>query len=168
MRKLVLGLIALTSVQFAFVTYMMVLQSPMEATKEPVLIQPAPNTQELVRLDHSNAPVEVVSKPEVVAPRTEPRHITPARFAVRAPEPVAKLDGSLAAAASKPAFTPATSTAAAGDFESVVIRYNPKPDTVDCETRELAKPKKRSYVAKAISVIKKPWDGLKAIGSKLN
>jgi hypothetical protein len=54
------------------------------------------------------------------------------------------------------------------DFETVVIRYNRNPNASNCDTPDIPKVKKRSYLAKAAPVIKKPWGWLKALGSKLN
>lgn len=165
MRKLVLGLIALTSIQFAFVTYMMVLQSPTEVTQEAAPPKPAPINHEPVK---PNDATEIVSSPEPVAPRIEPRPNRSRPVPLAVSEPVAKLARPSTISVAKPAFVPDTSKPAAGDFESVVIRFDRSVDVADCETHETSKPKKRSYIAKAIPVIKKPWDWLKAIGSKLN
>jgi hypothetical protein len=60
MRKLVLGIIALVSVQFAFVTYMIVLQQPqaLELAVAPGNPQPSAATADLVRTVDGSGAVE--------------------------------------------------------------------------------------------------------------
>ncbi|PYS98014.1 MAG: hypothetical protein DMF63_18350 [Acidobacteria bacterium] len=156
MRKLVLGIIALVTVQFAFVTYTMLLSSSAEPIDEVAMLRPLPAASH-----HIASTAETVTESETVAPPKQQR-----RNGAIAP---AKRVASTEIRAAKPAFMPAPSEpASSSEFENVVIRYNRNPNDSDCEFRGFPKSKKRSYIAKAGPAIKKPWDWLKAIGSKLN
>ena len=64
--------------------------------------------------------------------------------------------------------------AAQKPLESITITY-PKPNPTSGESennlstaRLVAKPEKRSFVAKSVSVMKKPYDWIKALGSRIN
>ena len=62
--------------------------------------------------------------------------------------------------------------AAQKHFESITISY-PKPTNGESESdqyiaRLVSKPEKRSFVAKSVSVMKKPYDWIKALGSRIN
>lgn len=161
MRKLVLGIIALVSMQFAFVTYMMVLRSPMERTSAPAPTQPGSSNQDPIRTDHLNSVVEEVRKPEVPVFRNESLSTTTRRAET-------KVDLRSAKRLSKRPAAPAK-TAGPIAFENVIIRYNRNPDNLACDTRDTPKSKnKRSFMAKAGHVIKKPWGWMKSVGSKLN
>lgn len=180
MRKLVLGIIALISVQFAFVTYMMVLQSPMELTDATAPTQQVRRNPYLARIEHFTSSNEVVPEPEVALSATEPRHFRAHRMAEQfVPERSVRRSRSFVKYASKPAFsTPSSRPASPDDFQSVVISYNRNVRTNDCDSREtpktyapetpVAKAKKRSYLAKASPVIKKPWEWIKTVASRLN
>lgn len=178
MRKLVLGILALISVQFAFVTYMMVLQSPTQLANAPVQIEPRPVNPDPVRVPETAIPPEILPEREVAASRLEPRHTLPQRHVSSLPEQAARVNNTYTTRVSMPAFErvpsgpafqPAPPRASAPvAFENVVIRYDRNAATSDCETREIPKAKKRSYLAKASPVVKKPWEWIKAIGSKLN
>jgi len=169
MRKLVLGILALVSVQFAFVTYMMIQQSPMELASAPVQTERWRTNRGLVQIDELNNAAEVVREPEAVVSPTGPRQTTARPLAANVPERVGKLDRPEVSFVSKPAFDLAPSKAApSGEFASVVILYDRGPNIPDYETRETSKSKKRSFIAKAFPVIKKPWEWIKSVGSKLN
>jgi hypothetical protein len=179
MRKLVLGIIALISVQFAFVTYMMVLQSPMQLTDGTAPTQPVRRNPYLARIEHFTTSNEVVPQPDVEAPAAEPRHAYTLRVAEPVvPERAAKRYHRLVNHVSKPAFAIPPRSAAPVEFESVVISYHRPSKPFDCPTRDtpktftpetpIAKAKKRSYLAKASPVIKKPWEWIKTVASKLN
>ncbi len=169
MRKLVLGIIFLISVQFAFVTYMMVQQFPVQLAEAPIQTEPSPNTSHPVQIPEVNNSPEIRTEPETAAPGLGPRHTNRGRQISIVPERAARVEKPTLIHVSKPAFKPTPSrTAAPVEFENVVIRYNRDPDSSDCEVREIPKTKKRSYVAKAVPVLKKPWEWMKAIGSKLN
>jgi hypothetical protein len=179
MRKLVLGIIALISVQFAFVTYMMVLQSPTELTDGAAPTQPVPRIPRLTPIYHTTSPETAVPTTEIAALQVEPvpflrtanEHTALERSARRERLPVRH--------ASKPAFSLASSKPTGPvEFESVVISYNRNVRTSDCDLHEtpkaspretlVAKTRKRSYLAKASPVIKKPWEWIKTVASKLN
>jgi len=169
MRKLVLGIIALIAVQFAFVTYTILLKSSAELVDDLAMAQPVPYMPDLVKIDPLVDSTGLVTEPETVIRPVEPDNPKTNRIVPTVPERTAKRQGSPETRGSKAAFVPAPAdTASPGDFESVVIRYNRNPSVSDCESRDAPKTKKRSYLAKAGPVIKKPWDWLKAIGSKLN
>ena len=59
-------------------------------------------------------------------------------------------------------------------FESITITYTkPNPTNGESETNQytarlVSKPEKRSFVAKSVSVMKKPYDWVKSLGSRIN
>jgi hypothetical protein len=179
MRKLVLGIIALISVQFAFVTYMMVLQSPMELTDATPPTQQVRHNPYLARIEHFTSSNEVVPGPEVALPATEPQLTHIYRVAEQiVPERSARRYHRLVSHVSKPAFPAPSRFAAPVEFENVVISYTRNSKPFDCPNHETpitntleapkVKLKKRSYLAKASPVIKKPWEWIKTVASKLN
>ena len=178
MRKLVLGIIALVAVQFAFVTYTMLLKSSGELIDGQAISRPVLNNPVLVKIDETVKPAE----PEVAAIPVEPRH-SRMKVAPIVSDRTAKREFSRRTRTPKPAFPPRRSeTASQTEFTPVVIRYNRYPkapapvivcsnrdtDPPERATLEVAKIKKRNYIAKVIPILKKPWDWLKFIGSKLN
>jgi hypothetical protein len=174
MRKLVLGIIALVAVQFAFVTYMMVLQPPVDVARTETRHDP-------VRTDAVNGPAEAepLESPELpesdaAAPIAEPTHtrqISVASNASNAHQRVAKPVRPSTRRVARPAFDAAPSRPAGPEeFRSVVISYNRKPSASDCEAPAVpatTAPAKRADVAKTVPVFKKPWKWIKALGSKL-
>ena len=165
MRELVLGILVLLCVQFAFVSYTM-LQSQLELASVRLQQEPAPVTPDLSWIDDLNESGQTTPAAKVEVPlREEPR-----RHLTRPPADVRKQRTSAHHQSVRPGSvtrvehnTPKTSS-----FESVVIRYNPNPDAITCDSSEIPRAKKRSYVAKAMPVIKKPLGWIKALGSKLN
>lgn len=169
MRKIVLGITALIAIQFAFITYMMVLQSRTELTSAPAPAADRPAGPDHIRIGDLNDSADVALDPEVAVPESGSQAERALDPAATVPNRAAKLDAQFVRRISKPAFNSATSRPAnPGEFQSVVIRYNRNPDTEDCETPEGSNPKKRSLFAKAGPVFKQPWKWMKAVGSKLN
>ena len=175
MRKLVLGILALVSVQFAFVTYMMVRRpyvelasQPPQATSPAVAVNPDP----LVLQDDSDVDVPrnvVPLEKEAPITHSRTRPSRPVNAAANVPRHELVTARPSVRRQSKPAFdaVPSKISAPVG-FRNVVIRYNRDPHLSDCEIREVPKAKKRSYIARAAPVLKKPWGWIKAAGSKLN
>ncbi len=179
MRKLVLGIIALISVQFAFVTYMMVLQSPMDLTDETAPMRQIRRNPYLARIEHFTSSNEVVPQIEVAPPANEPQLAHTFRVAEHAlPERAARRYHRLTGRVFKPAFPAPSRSASPVKFENVVISYNRTTRPFDCPAHDTPstdmdetpkmKTKKRSYLAKAAPVIKKPWEWIKTVASKLN
>jgi hypothetical protein len=176
MRKLVLGIIAVGLAQFAFVNYLD-LQSPIELAVAPVQKYPPAANPDLNLLESpTDSAVTMPDPPELVS-RPRPRRTGTNLRAASVPEQAAKLDDPVVIHIPEPsAYRAPIQTAAPPEFQSVVIRYNGKPETSDCGAPDIPKPrkpsfiepKKRSFIAKAVPVIKKPWDWIKALGSKLN
>jgi len=166
MRNLVLGIIALVAVQFAFVTYTMLLQSSDRLMGDLAVSQPVVINPDVVTMDQAANAIELVTEPGIAAPPIEPRTQMPLRVT---PPVTAKREVTYESRVSKPAFIPAPSDSAPPrEFAPVVIRYNRNPVPLDCESREEPKTKRRADIAKSRPMIKRPWDWLKAIGSKLN
>ena len=165
MRKLVLGIIAVICVQFAFVNFT-VLQSPLDLSTAPVQNEADLRDVSTIESGDSKDLGEPVPGTVVADLPVEPRVVRARRVAVDAPQYVAARATSVRRA-SRPILEPAPiRNAAPSDFETVVIRYDRGPDISDCETREIPKSKKRSYIAKA--VFQKPWEWIKSVGSKLH
>ena len=169
MRKIILGIMALIAIQFAFVTYMMVLQSPAELASAPAPAELRSVRPDLIRVDDWNDSADVALDPEAPVPESGRQAARTLRPAATVPNRASKLDAPSVRRISKPAFNPASSRPAnPSEFQSVVIRYNRNADTEACETPEVSKPKKRSLIAKATPAFKQPWKWMKAVGSKLN
>ena len=170
MRKLVLGIVTAVCVQLLFVGYNM-LRTPVELATAPVQMEPRPAPPAPVSVDNPENTAAVTPEPKIVASRRiEPKHTQIRRSVANPPVQTAVLGARSVTPVSKPRFSRFQSdTTRPAEFESVVIRYNRNPaDLSDCEPADISKPKKRSYLAKALPVIKKPWGWLKALGSKLN
>ncbi len=160
---------ALVAIQFAFVTYMMVLRSPLELTSAPAPSAHRPAGPHHIRVDDWNDSADVVLDPEVPVPESGKQAERALLPAATVPNKASKLDAPFVRRISRPAFAQAASRPAnPSEFQSVVIRYNRNADTADCETPEVTKPKKRSLIAKASPAFKQPWKWMKAVGSKLN
>ena len=177
MRKLILGIFAVVCVQFAFVIYT-TLQSPMEVAVGPVhsdpqiaLVDPGPTESEATEesMPQTDEPSAIV-EPQ---PVDRPNHSDVPRrslTSVRADEPRPSRSRVEEPVRRSAEYFPATSElpAQAGGFETVVINYDRSGAISDCGIEEAPKPRKRSYIAKAAPVIKKPWEWLKSVGSRLN
>jgi hypothetical protein len=166
-------------VQFAFVTYMMVLQSPIELTNGAAPTRPIPRIPRHTPIYHNTSPEGAIPTTEIAALQVEPAHFRRAVVEHVVAERAARHDRLSVRHASKPAFSLDSSKPTGPvEFESVVIRYNRNVKTSDCDAHEaprtypretlMAKTRKRSYLAKASPVIKKPWEWIKTVASKLN
>jgi hypothetical protein len=165
MRKLVLGIIALLSVQFAFVTYMMVLQAPriVELSPAPAQVQPTAERADVTPHAERDEP-----SPEVATPPAASQAAMTA-LVRNGSDRVLKSPVLIRSDSRRPAFSRTLKPVRSrDDFKTVVIRYNRNPDSTDCEPLHLPRTKKRPYLAKALPVIKRPWEWMKAVGSKLN
>ena len=168
MRKLVLGIIALVAVQFAFVTYTMLHKSSPDVIESRAIPQPVLNNPEIIKIDETSTAASVRTEPGGVAVpiyhRDRKKNLT---RIVRERTPNRQLFSRIRTW--KPAFARATSNAVSpASFAPIVIRYNRMPDAPDCEPREVLKPKKPIYTEKSTPVKRKPWWWLKAIASRLN
>lgn len=161
MRKIILGILALLSVQFAFVTYMMVLQSPVELTAT----EPNPIHRQPIRV--TDAPRDEAPEPETEVSSVEPLSAEPASVAAAPHTTASRVVRPSKRSSSRPAFDPAPAQGLRpGEFKSVVIRYNRNAATSDCD-HEISKPRERALVAKAGPAFK-PWKWVKSVASKLN
>jgi hypothetical protein len=174
MRKLVLGILALVAIQFAFITYMMVWQPRVEPTGQlsQAPSTAAPNAGSSVPNENliGDPSPEVTPEREVLLARTPPRPTRVKDVPVNVREQSPTITRAPAFRQSRPAFEPARYKVASRplEFRNVVISYNRNPSMSDCEIREAPRARKRSYIAKATPVLKKPWQWIKAVGSKLN
>ena len=176
MRKLVLGIIAVGLAQLAIVNYLD-LQSPIELAVAPVQKYPS-----AAKPDHRSVNDPIDSAVPMPAPpgmvsRSRPHRTGTYLRAANVPEQPAKVyDPVVIRIPESSANRIPTQTAAPAEFQNVVIRYNGNPETSDCGAPDIPKPKKpsfiepkrRSFVAKAVPIIKKPWEWIKTLGSKLN
>ena len=178
MRKLILGILAVFCVQFAFVIFT-TLQSPLDVAVAPIYSDPKteiPNFEpaETVVADDIDSALPVPG--DAAAASDEPT-AADERFAARprssrpAARPVAieTEQTRIQTPENRPAryFTD-NSESVGGAYETVVISYDRSSAISDCQMNEIPKAKKRSYIAKAAPVIKKPWEWIKAVGSKFN
>ena len=172
MRKLVLGIIAVVCVQFAFVIYTQ-LQSPLDlAAVSEFTPSPSVNMDPswLVELDRSGLPApEPAARPVRVEPQRSiefapaPRVTEPAYLPA---EPrLARHLGDRSFRRTKAYFTDPPE-AAPGDFETVVISYNRASEFADCDRFDPPKAKKRSVIPRA-AVIKKPVEWVRSLATKL-
>lgn len=167
MSKLVLGIIAVGLLQVAFVAY--------THLEQPLTVAMLPEQPE--------AGAEVVPSliPETPVSRstndTEPA-VTPTKARFSREETSDSRDQVLASRTStnsravdagRVAAFDRERTARPGDFSTVVISYSGnRAESPACDIPSAPKPKNRSLMAKAAPVVKKPWEFIKAIGSKLN
>ncbi len=177
MRKLVLGILAVFCLQFAFVIFT-TLQSPLDVAVAPIYFDPRteiPSFEPAVTVGTEDAESILPESEDAVA-SVEPaaadeKFIAPSRRSRSAVRSVA-IEGEkplVEAPEKRPArYFTSDSESAAGVYETVVISYDRSSAISDCEMNETPKAKKRSYIAKAAPVIKKPWEWIKAVGSKFN
>ena len=176
MRKLIFGIFAVVCVQFAFVIYT-ALQSPVEVAVGPIYMEPpaeyvaddlqeSADPQVAVEEDTKDPSVEPSREIELPQRRPSERSTSSARTAGPV-DPTPRIEANPGRVAEQ--FT-AERPYTTGDFETVVISYNRDPEVSNCDKDkfEPPQPKKRSYIAKAAPVVKKPWEWIKSIGSKLN
>ena len=164
-------------VQFAFVIYMS-LQSPMEVAVGPVHSDPQIALSDPLPTEPDSTEETTPESDEPVT-GAEPQPVEASTASVEPRRPAT----SVGVAESRPTrsrveepvrrtaeYFPAApdSRSQAGVFETVVISYDRSAAISDCDIQEAPKPRKRSYIAKAAPVIKKPWEWIKSIGSKLN
>lgn len=176
MRNLVLGIIAVICVQFAFVNYME-LQAPLDVAVAPVFSEPTPPAHvDLAWIEELNMSARAPVEKESIALNETRRSIDSDRILEPRFNGDPERPATLRAARprlSPPAKTPAerfpdhSRTAPAGGFETVVISYNRAPENPICTTYDPPKTRKRSYIARAAPIVKKPWEWMKAVGSKL-
>ena len=178
MRKLVLGIIAVVCVQFAFVIFMN-LQAPLDLAAGPITPDPSANETDLGWIDELDRTVHHRSELVPTLNTTE-RNVRAQAPPTRRtsspvlPRPSQKRNG---AVAKKYIYFPEPEEASPSDFETVVISYNRPafisarderaPQVSDCEKVAAPTVKKRSYFSKAAPVVKKPWEVMKSIASKL-
>ena len=178
MRKLVLGIIAVVCVQFAFVNYME-LQSPLELAIAPVFTAPTAVNTDLSWIEELDRSPLTSPEPEsVAAAPVETRRRDEGSPRNRSTQPVVNTDrpepfrtaqpSTDLSVRRNPAYLPARyESPAPGEFETVVISYNRSPEMSACDRFDTPKTKKRSYIAKAAPAVKKPWEWMKSVASKL-
>lgn len=174
MWKLILGIIAVVCVQFAFVNFI-TLRPYLDFAAGPVYVELASVEPDLAPTD------ELISSPAPAEKPAVPDHVASTIKAARARIDRSRFTATTASAApavvkpvalrsdgpsSERGFEP-PQPAAPGDFEAVVIRYNRDSAISDCDRVEPSKPKRRSYIARSAPLVKKPWDWIKAAGSRL-
>jgi hypothetical protein len=158
---------------------MMVLQSPIELTNGAAPAQPIPRIPRITPIYHNTNSEDTVPTTEIAALQVEPAHLRRSVLVHTVVERTAKHDRLSVRHASKPAFSLASPKPTGPvEFESVVISYNRNVKKTDCDAHEAprtlpretltAKTRKRSYLAKASPVIKKPWEWIKTVASRLN
>lgn len=167
MSKLVLGIIAVGLLQVAFVAY--------THLEQPLTVAMLPEQPE-ARADV--LPSLITETPVSRATNDFEREATPTKARYSWEESQDTRDQVLASKpTTKPRAVDAGSitgfererSARSGDFSTVVISYTgSRTESPVCDTPSTQKPKNRSLMAKAAPVVKKPWEFIKAIGSKLN
>ena len=176
MRKLVLGIFAVVCVQFAFVIYT-ALQSPLDLAVGPIFSDMIAD-RTATDLDETPA-APVVDESENEGSGSEPSKKLESRQPshperAEAPERDQRSTDRTSPVEARPIRSDegfeTLRTAAPNDFETVVISYDRSPEISECDKirYDAPQPKKRSYIAKAAPVVKKPWEWIKAVGSKLN
>ena len=177
MRKLILGILAVFCVQFAFVIFT-ALQSPLEVAVAPIFSDPKTEIPHFEPAETADADDVDAGSPEAEdsaaaaeSRAADERFMAPSRRPRPAARPAVIESGSpgfQAAEKRSAQYFTTERESAAGLYETVVISYDRSPAISDCEMKETPKTKKRSYIAKAAPVIKKPWEWIKAVGSKFN
>jgi hypothetical protein len=167
MTKLVFGIIAIGVLQLVFVAYTS-LDEPLTVAMLPE--QPPVPTQILPSLDPELPPTHDPATTEDERAANDPARSAKQFLSSTRPENTAAPSGTapIVRQPARSGFQPAQAARPA-DFDTVVISYTGRQtETPACDTPATAKPKSRSLMAKAAPVVKKPWDLIKAIGSKLN
>ena len=175
MRKLVLGILAVFCLQFAFVIFT-ALQSPLEVAVAPIYSDLSTGflnfepSETAVADDVDATLTETEDTIETAKPKAvNERLIASPRRSQPAARPAAdETAASVQATEKRPARYFTESSDPAGVFATVVISFDRSSAISDCEMNEIPKAKKRSYIAKAAPVIKKPWEWIKAVGSKFD
>ncbi len=167
MLKLVLGIIAVGLLQVAFVAYTH-LEQPLTVAMLPE--QPEAGADALPSLNTEPLDLRATDNTERPATPTRARlsreksSDSPGQLLVSKPT-----TNSREVRAGRVAGFERERSARSGDFSTVVISYSGnRAESPACDIPSTAKPKNRSLMAKAAPVVKKPWEFIKAIGSKLN
>lgn len=168
MKKQVVAIIAVALVQGVFVGYTM-LQSPLSATIAPVLNASPFAPIDLADLEIPDPLTAPAAESAADATPSNQRRVIKTRFAARkgiyarTATPRTTFGKLSAAATHRPKeATPKF------PFETIVIRYNGRPEPSETFVADAHEPKKRSQLAKVGRVLKMPWKWVSAIGSKLN
>ena len=167
MTKLVLGIIAVGLLQVAFVAYTH-LEQPLTVAMLPE--QPEAGAEVVPSLIPETPVPSATDDTEWEATPTKarypPEESQETRDQVLASKPTTN---SRAVDVGRVAGFDRERTARPGDFSTVVISYTgSRAESSACDIPSTPKPKNRSLMAKAAPVVKKPWEFIKAIGSKLN
>jgi len=167
MSKLVLGIIAVGLLQVAFVAYTH-LEQPLTVAMLPE--QPEAGAEALPSLITETPVSRATDDPEraVTLSKTQFSWEESSVTSERVLASKTSTNSRAVDAGRDVGFEPERS-ARSGDFNTVVISYTGnRAESSECDTPSTQKPKSRSLMAKAAPVVKKPWEFIKAIGSKLN
>lgn len=174
MRKLVLGIIAVVCVQFAFVMFTN-LRLPLEVSVAPVPASPLRSDPDLSWMDNlSESAVPPSEFLAAIAPQEHTRLKVLAPRTAFSRSPARRVPGSARIKNSELASFLPPRPASPGDFQSIVIRYNREESLPNCDGLQTLQTKTQTeasrpvpYVAKSKPFIKKPWEWIKAVGSRL-
>lgn len=171
MTKLVLGIIAIGLLQLAFVAYTH-LEEPLTVAMLPE--QPATAVMAFPSLIPELPPV---ARDHAATLSTDDEEFpAPARWAEQHSPTADRTNVTAGRSNSTPItrsngrsdFAPARH-ARTDDFSTVVIGYTGRQtESASCDPPATNRPKTRSLMAKAAPVVRKPWEFIKAVGSKLN
>jgi hypothetical protein len=157
MKKLVLGIVLVGVVQFAFIVHTR-LEAPLGSDLVSV-------RSELV--SEERLPISTDDSQPVFPVLTEVSKTTSyAKLAPKRPAIAQHRARPLSSRPAKDGFDGAVKSRK-HNMEPVVITYNTDQRIDERESTDGSPSQKRSFVAKAAPVIKKPWEWMKALGSKL-
>ena len=167
MTKLVLGIIAVGLLQVAFVAYTH-LDQPLTVAMLPE--QPEAGAEVVPSLIPETPVPSATDDPEWEATPTKARFSRDEGRDSRDQVLVSRTStNSRAVEAGPVAGFERERSARSDDFSTIVISYTgSRAESSACDIPSTPKPKNRSLMAKAAPVVKKPWEFIKAIGSKLN
>jgi hypothetical protein len=168
MKKLILGIVLVGIIQFAFVVYTQ-LQAPLKLDVAAVQFEAAPLTVAPPNISDPAPSYEPVKISDNSGLRSASQRSGANTSAVKRSKRInsefaAKTYGSKFDSVNFTQQKPARSK----DLTSLAVSYRdsrPAADR-DCPDDEIRP--KRSFVAKAAPVVKKPWEWIKALGSKFN
>ncbi|QQS34334.1 MAG: hypothetical protein IPM50_07145 [Acidobacteriota bacterium] len=168
MKKWILGIVLVGIIQFAFVVYTQ-LQAPLELDVAAVEFGADPLTPSPVSIDGPAPSSEPAKNWDISGLRAVSRNSDVYASAIKRPARknstfAAKTDGSKA---DRINFTP-PKPARSEDHNTVAVSYSDARKTADCDGFDDEARQKRSFIAKAAPVVKKPWEWMKALGSKFN
>lgn len=168
MKKLIFAIVLVGIIQFAFVVYTQ-LQAPLNLDVASVQFDAAPFTPSPVSMVDAAPTYEPATISDHTDLRSASRHSGANASAIKRPK-MANNELAAKAYSSKPDRTnfALPKPARSADPITVMVSYNETRKNTDCVDPEDKTRPKRSFIAKAAPVVKKPWEWMKALGSKLN